>query len=142
MLIYFFFFFFYFFPYVHECLFFIGIVSVPSPTPEEKTKDAELFASLPSFMAEVAAERRALDLPSPTPAEEVALAGPAGSLESEGSEEQVDYGSPLSSYRHGEDVQAEEVETEAANVEPESRPLAGILIPPFFLFPLFLAFYL
>ena len=33
------------------------------------TKDAEPFASLPSFMDEIVAERRTLDLPSPTPSE-------------------------------------------------------------------------
>ena len=80
-------------------------------------------------MAEIAAERRALDLPSPTPAEEMTPTGPIDPPESEESEEQVDYGSPLSSYRHEENVQAEEVETEAAKVEPEPKPSTGMFIP-------------
>ena len=91
-------------------------------------------------MAEIAAEQRALDLPSPTPAEEMVPAGSAGPLESEESEEQVDYGSPLSSYRCEEGVQEEATEMEATEAEPEPKPFAGTLTSfLFFSFVLFFA---
>ena len=76
-------------------------------------------------MAEIAAEQRALDLPSPTPAAEVVPRGPTDLLESEESEEQVDYGSPLSFCHREEDVQEEEIEMEATEVAP--KPLTGTL---------------
>ena len=83
-------------------------------------------------MAEIAAEQRALDLPSPTPAEEMVPTGSAGPLESEESEEKVDYGSPLSSYHCEENIQEEEAEMEATEAVP--KPLTSIFISLFFLF--------
>ena len=90
---------------------------VPSPTPEVRAKEAKLFASPPSFMAETTAEQRVSDLPSSTPLEST-IPGETIPTDRESSEELVDYGSPLSSYRRVEDIEVEDIEMEVTEVGP------------------------
>ena len=68
-----------------------------------------------------------MDLPSPTPLEST-IPEEAIPTDRESSEELVDYGSPLSSYRRVEDIEEEDVEMEATEVEPFSGIFIFLLL--------------